>query len=205
MARPVRWLMPASFAVLVATLAFMMLLIVMAAFGKQVPPGSRYLVVIVLAIGAAFGVGGLGGAAALKGKIPIPGVENHPVAVSLGGGVAAMVIVLLLGNVIVTGGGDGPDLSLESLRGLPTSTDPPRVMITATYQRFGLSEGQRLFLELCQDAGCRQTSTRNRVDDPINGNMLVFAQGQPRSIAAGRLVLVDRDGTRRGPIEEARW
>ena len=205
MARRPRWLMPASFAVLAATLAFMMLLIVIAAFGKQVPPGSRYLVVIVLAIGAAFGVGGLGGAAALKGRIPIPAVENHPVAVSLGGGAAAMVIVLLLGNVIVPVGDDGPDLTLESLRGTPTSTDPPRVMITATYHPVGLSEGQRLFLELCPDVGCRQTLTRNRVDDPTNGNMMVFAQGQPRSIGAGRLVLIDQGGSRHGPIEEARW
>ena len=49
-----------------------MALVLLSVFGKQVPCESRFLVVIVLAFGAALASSFLGGTAAAKGKLPIP-------------------------------------------------------------------------------------------------------------------------------------
>jgi hypothetical protein len=74
------------------TLLFFMALAVAALFGHEVPTESRFLVLVVLAFGAAMAAGFLGGKAAAEGKIPFT-----PIAVSTTGGVAVLVIVLLLG------------------------------------------------------------------------------------------------------------
>jgi hypothetical protein len=79
------------------TLLFFMILVVTAIAGHEVPPGSRFLVVIVLALGLSIGSAFLGGAAAVEGRVPIPFAKNHPLAVSLTGGIAVFVIVLLIG------------------------------------------------------------------------------------------------------------
>lgn len=184
-----RWLMPAAFTVLALTLSFMMLLVLLATFDKQVPSGSRYLVVIVLAIGAAFGLGGLGGEAAVRGNIPIPGAQNHPLAVSVTGGVAVLILVLLLRDVIVPPEPRGPDLTLEALKGLATSDTPPRVMVTAKFDGFSIVAGERLSLVLCKDPGCGSVLQAARVDDPRRGNMVVFLSAARESVPAGRLVL----------------
>jgi hypothetical protein len=79
------------------TLLFFMLLVVAALFERQVPSGTRFLVIIVLAFGAAMSASFLGGVAAAEGSVPIPGAEQNVIAFSVGGGVAVLVIVLLVG------------------------------------------------------------------------------------------------------------
>ncbi|CAN5774981.1 hypothetical protein BH18ACI5_BH18ACI5_06610 [soil metagenome] len=182
--RPPRWLMPASFAVLGITLGFMMLLVLLATFDKQVPTGSRYLVVIVLALGAAFGIGGLGGEAAVRGKIPLPGAQQHPLAVSVTGGVAVMIIVLLLRDVIVPRDSSEPDLTLSALKGVVTSADPPRVMLTAAFEGFSVTGGDRLTLALCKDDGCLSVLQTARIDQPTQGNMVIFVAAARSSVQA---------------------
>jgi hypothetical protein len=54
----------------------------------------------VLALGAALSGSFLGGSAAAEGKIPLPFVKDHPIAFSAGGGVAILVIVLVIGYYI---------------------------------------------------------------------------------------------------------
>lgn len=201
------WLMRASFAVLVLTLGFMMMLVLLATLGKEVPTGSRYLVVIVLAIGAAFSIGGLGGEAAVRGKIPVPGAQEHPLAVSATGGAAVLLIVLLLGDRIVPGDRRPPDLTLQSLKGVSTSGDPPRVMLTARFQGFSVSGGEHAALELCKDPRCADVVQTARIDNPMLGDMVVFIQGTPESVTAGRLYLENptTGETLRGRPARASW
>src|SRR5687767_823650 len=132
------WLLIASASVLVLTLAFMMVLVLLAVNGQEVPRGSRFLIVIVFALGAAFGSAGLGGYAAAEGKLPFPGAENHPLAISATGGIAVLAIVLLLGDRIVPrvdADQDRTDLRLQKLSGSVVSTDPTRIMIEAGFRR----------------------------------------------------------------------
>ena len=80
-----------------ATLVFFMVLVIVSVLRFEVPASARFLVLIVLALGAAGSFGFLGGAAAASGSIPIPGVQHNVVAFSTAGGVAILVIVLSLG------------------------------------------------------------------------------------------------------------
>lgn len=204
--KPPPWLLVASVAVFVITLAFMMLLVTLATvFDKQVPPNSRFLVVIVLALGAGFGAAGMGGSAAANGSIPIPGVQNHPVAVSVTGGIAVMFIVLLLRDVIVPPGEAGPDLKLEALSGEVTSATPPRVMVTATFDGFSVGPGRRVLLTLCADASCRRALRSDRVDDPRRGTMTVFVSRPQADVQAGYLVLEGGADRRTGTSIPISW
>lgn len=79
------------------TLIFFMGLVAASLFNLNVPVDSRFLVLIVLAMGAAMSVGFLGGAAIAQGKIPIPGAQKNVIAISATGGIAVLLIILLLG------------------------------------------------------------------------------------------------------------
>jgi len=79
------------------TLLFFMLLVLAAVFGYDVPANARFLVVVVLALGAAMSAGFLGGAAAIHGKIQFSPIQDNPIAFSTAGGVAVLIIVLLFG------------------------------------------------------------------------------------------------------------
>ena len=90
------------------TLLFFMALVLMSMFGRQVPCDSRYLVVTVVAFGAALSAGFLGGAAAAKGSIPLPFAQDHPLTFSVSGGVGVLVILLILGNHLFSKQCDAP-------------------------------------------------------------------------------------------------
>ncbi|HEY6327927.1 MAG TPA: hypothetical protein VI756_01225 [Blastocatellia bacterium] len=77
-----------------------MILVTAALYGHSVPPDSRFLVLVVLAFGAAMAAGFLGGDAAANGRIPLPGAVDAPIAVSTAGGVAVLIIVMLVGYYI---------------------------------------------------------------------------------------------------------
>jgi hypothetical protein len=91
------WIPKAGAAFGAATLLFLMALVVAALFGHQIPTESRFLVVIALSFGAAMSAGFLGGTAAAKGTIPLPGPFKNTIAASTTGGVAVLVIGLAIG------------------------------------------------------------------------------------------------------------
>jgi Fic family protein len=78
-------------------LLFFMGLVVLSTLGHPVPHDARYLVVIVLALSGALSAGFLGGNASARGSIPIPLLNDHPVAVAFTGGVAVLITLLILG------------------------------------------------------------------------------------------------------------
>jgi hypothetical protein len=80
------------------TLTFLMGLVALSTAGKEVPCDSRFLVASVLALGAALASSFLGGSAAAQGAIPLPFAKNHPLQLSMAGGIAVLVIVLIVGT-----------------------------------------------------------------------------------------------------------
>lgn len=80
----------------VATLVFLVFLIIGRMWEKTLPPGSEWLVFVFLSLGIALSFSLLGGAAAARGQLPIPGIGSHVVEFTLGGGIAIFVVVLLL-------------------------------------------------------------------------------------------------------------
>lgn len=79
------------------TLLFFMTLVFLSVNGNEVPHGSRFLVVIVLALGAALASSFLGGSAAAQGKIPIPLIKDYPIEFSIVGGIATLILILIVG------------------------------------------------------------------------------------------------------------
>lgn len=94
------WIAVAGAAFSGVTLAFLMALVLMATLGREIPCTSRFLIVAVLAFGAALGSAFLGGSAAAKGEIPLPFAKEHPFQFSAAGGVAVLFIMLFTGNAL---------------------------------------------------------------------------------------------------------
>ncbi len=61
-------------------------------------PTFAHLAVLSLGVGLAFAF--IGGSAAANGSLPIPGVNATPLAISVGGGIAAMVITFVLAKLL---------------------------------------------------------------------------------------------------------
>ena len=79
------------------TIFFLMALVVMSTFALIVPPGSRFIVITIIAFGLSFSGAFIGGNAAAKGKIPFIS-EAYTAEFSAGGGVATFLIVFIVGS-----------------------------------------------------------------------------------------------------------
>ena len=88
------WFKTAGFGFGGVTLVFLMALVIASMWGHTVPPESRFLVHLVFALSTSFCAAALGGDAAASGKIPI--FKKNPLAFSATGGIAVLVIVLVL-------------------------------------------------------------------------------------------------------------
>ena len=87
------WAPSAGLAFGIATLVGLVVLILASSRGVEL---SEPLVAAFLALGVALSLGFLGGTAAVRGKLPLPGAERYPVTVSLAGGVAVFVVVFVV-------------------------------------------------------------------------------------------------------------
>jgi tetratricopeptide (TPR) repeat protein len=76
------------------TLLFLMWLSVRS---SPIPCESRFLVVAVLALGAALASAFIGGSVAAVGRLPLPFTVRHPIRVSAAGGAAVLLAVALFG------------------------------------------------------------------------------------------------------------
>ena len=82
------------------TLVFFMVVVIMAIFGREVPPASRFPVIAVLALGFAMTAAFVGGTAVAKGNLPVPWLQDKPVEFSVAGGIAVFIIVLFVGHTL---------------------------------------------------------------------------------------------------------
>ena len=78
------------------TLLFLMALVLLSVYGREVPCNSVYLVCAVLSIGAALAVAFIGGNASATGNIPLDIARTNPLSISVGGGVAVLLIMLVV-------------------------------------------------------------------------------------------------------------
>lgn len=93
------WFQPAGFIVGLLTLLFFMGIVGASIFGFVVPESQKFPVLIVFALGCAFSGSFLTGTASASGQLPFFGDKN-PLAISATGGIAILVIVLVLGYYI---------------------------------------------------------------------------------------------------------
>ena len=77
-----------------------MLLIGLAVMGHEVPEAQRFLVVIVLALSGGLSAGFLGGNASARGSIPIHAAQEHPVRFAFTGGIATLILLLIVGRAL---------------------------------------------------------------------------------------------------------
>jgi fido (protein-threonine AMPylation protein) len=82
----------------VLALLFFMALVFLSAWGRRVPDDARYLVVIVLALSGGLSTVLLGGNMIARGSLPVPFVQERPVQFACTGGIAVVVILLILGR-----------------------------------------------------------------------------------------------------------
>jgi hypothetical protein len=87
----------AGFIVGFTTLLFFMGIVLLSFAGRTIPCSARFLVVVVLALGAAMASAFIGGSAAAKGSIPLPYHAASPIRFGVGGGVAVLILVLVIG------------------------------------------------------------------------------------------------------------
>jgi hypothetical protein len=90
------WVAIVGAAIGVLTLAFFMVLIVLGLFGRIVPCDSAYLVYITISLGSALSASFLGGNAVARGAFTVPLLGNKPIAFGVGGGVAVLIIMLIV-------------------------------------------------------------------------------------------------------------
>jgi hypothetical protein len=95
------------------TLLFFMGLVLLSVAGHEVPCNSTFLVNITLSLGAALAVAFLGGNASATGAINIPLFKDHPLAISLSGGVAVLVIMLAVTSNLFGKASCGPVVTLS--------------------------------------------------------------------------------------------
>ena len=86
----------------IVAMIFFMGLILLSIVGHTVPKDARFLVVIFLAFAGGLSAGAFGGNASARGAIPIPFVKEHPLTIALTGGIAVLVILLILGSRLFT-------------------------------------------------------------------------------------------------------
>jgi putative copper export protein len=80
------------------TLLFFMALVLLAAFDRPIPCESRFLVVVVLALGGALASSFIGGSAAAKGEIPFRIATRNPIGFSVFGGIAVLLLLMVVGH-----------------------------------------------------------------------------------------------------------
>src|SRR6266851_292485 len=94
------WFAIAGYFTGILTLLFFMVIVIASMLGREVPTNARFAVVAVLAFGAALSFAFIGGTAAAHGSIPIPFSEQRPIAFSVTGGIAVLIVVLALGHYL---------------------------------------------------------------------------------------------------------
>jgi len=81
------------------TLVFLLILVLIPS-ENTCPKAGPLSVVVALGIG--FSIAFIGGDASVRGKLPVLRLKGKPVAVAMVSGVAAFLIVLLIGNQVLS-------------------------------------------------------------------------------------------------------
>ena len=91
----------AIFGSIIGALTLIFLLILVLVPSENTCARARPLSVVV-ALGLALSIAFIGGDASLRGKLPVLWLRSKPLAIATVGGVAAFLIVLLIGNQVLS-------------------------------------------------------------------------------------------------------
>ncbi len=90
------WLERSGLYIGIGTILFLMIMVVLSTVGYDVSDKGKFLLLSVLALGAAFSAAALSGRAAVSGEIPF--LNNYkPLTISATGGFAIFVLVFVFG------------------------------------------------------------------------------------------------------------
>lgn len=129
------------------TLLYFMVLVLLSAFGRPLGDNVRFPMLVVLAIGVSLSAAFLGGQASIKGNLPLPFLNDHPLSVSAGGGVAIFVIVLVLGAWIYPSAPAPSDLEARFNVQLPTG-----MTLRAGARHLATHDGSGVTFNNCSEA-----------------------------------------------------
>jgi hypothetical protein len=185
------WVLIVGVVFLGLAVLFMMALVVASLFKLHVECDSRFLVVGVMAFCAAIGAAFLGNDAAVRGNIPIPKAANHSLAISAGGGIAVLVMILLLGyNLYVKQCLSVAKPEIEQVSAVRVDD---RVVVTVTYGALGVQPGQRAVVECGPNESFSETWVAKTLDNPHVGSATFEVSSVPLTVSEGwvRLVLIE--------------
>jgi hypothetical protein len=94
-----KWLQPVGIGIGLLTLLFFMGIVLLGIAGFVVPPQTKYALVSVLALGAAFASAAWIGNMVLSGDIASPN-SQRPLVISAAGGFAVFIVVFALGYAL---------------------------------------------------------------------------------------------------------
>jgi hypothetical protein len=78
-------------------LLFLMSLLVLSLFNREIPTASRFILVAFLALSIGLSSTFLGGTAVARGTMSLPLIKESPMSFAVTGGIAAFIIILVLG------------------------------------------------------------------------------------------------------------
>lgn len=160
------------------TLVFLMTIVFMSLFGKEIPSSSRFILIMTFAFGSGLSTHFIGGKAAAEGKIPIPFIKDHPITFSVTGGIAVIIIIMLLGNQLYTLENEDKDPEqsmLEKVENTNLANEERRRLIKEIINKYGgefyVGFAQRNFsmLDIESDYGlfygqyCEEAKFRNTI------------------------------------------
>ena len=115
------------------TILFLMSLVLLAVFGYEIPCNSRFLITLLISFSGALTAGFVGGTAAAKGSIPLLDAKKYVVEFSVGGGIAVLVILLLVTPYVYRSDPCDPKVTTceEEIENLATYLKPDRLHLAS--------------------------------------------------------------------------
>lgn len=174
---------------------FFMALVVVSLFGHSVPGNSRFLVCAVLALCSGIGSGFLGGSAVASGQINVPKLLDTPVRFGLTGGIAVLVIVLLLCHNLYREPSQ-PPVQRPTINDINTTGgEEGRIIVSVSYRLESLPAQHKIFVEIAGDSGFQhQLRERFRIDNFTAGEAVLSVPKSSKGEYHARLVVDDPEG-----------
>lgn len=96
-----RWVQIAGLICGMLTLLFLMsIYFVSMREGYSISCDSRFILISILSFGAALSFSFIGGSAAANGQLPSQFMKNNPITFAVGGGIAVLLVVMIIGNYL---------------------------------------------------------------------------------------------------------
>lgn len=149
---------------------FLMVLIGLSVMGHEIPCGSRPLVAILLSVIGGIGAAFIGGYAKAVGKVGAG--QWSPLTIAVGGGVAAMIILMVISSVVLKCEGDTntPSVKIDSAYAVPDGNG--QEILTVKFHTESITQDCILAVEFSAD-GTFKKAPQTDLDDPSQGTAVI--------------------------------